>query len=109
VARRDGETLAGLLLLSGGGETFLWWTGLAPAARRTLAYPLILWHGVQVAAACGDRRLNLGGSAGRPTLERFKESLGGRAAEVVIHHLQPGRRDLVARLVAWGRARVRRA
>ncbi len=109
VARREGEILAGVLCLSGGGECFLWWSGSAQASRAALAFPLLLWSGIERAAARGERRVNLGASAGRAGIERFKESLGAVPAAIWIHHLRPGGFDPAARLVQWARAVVRRS
>jgi hypothetical protein len=109
VARSNERVHAGILALSGGSETFLWWSGADPASRVSLAYPLLIWAIVRDAAARGERWVNLGASGGRAPLHRFKESLGGAAYPFWIYHLMAGRSDWVGRAVQWARAMRRRA
>jgi hypothetical protein len=108
VARREGELVCAILALSGGGETFIWWSGSSPAARPALAYPFLVLDIARRAAEAGDRRFNLGGSGGRENLHAFKESLGATPRRLWIYHLAPRRADWRLRLVAWARARRRR-
>jgi len=108
VARRGSELLCAILVLSGGGETFAWWSGASPAARALLAYPFLMLDIARRAAEAGDRRFNLGGSGGRENLHAFKESLGAVPRRVWIYHLAPRRADWRLKLVAWARVLRRR-
>ena len=109
VAEREGELLAGVLALSTDHETFLWWSGSTPASRETLAYPYLLWKILERETARGRRRLNIGSSGGRSTIESFKESLGAVPRSIAILHLRPHGADPIARLLQWARAMRRRA
>ena len=93
VASRHGQPEAGILALSGGGETFLWWSGAAPASRESLSYPYLIVSILEQEAASGQKRLNLGGSGGRERLHRFKHSLGGQPRPFFTYHLRPRRTD----------------
>jgi hypothetical protein len=98
VARAEGRLQAGVMALSGAGETFLWWSGSAPESRRTLAYPYLLLRILVSADESGERRLNIGSSGGQDRIERFKESIGGNAEPIWIYHVKPRRADPLSRL-----------
>jgi hypothetical protein len=98
VARAEGRVQAGVMALTGAGETFLWWSGSAPESRRTLAYPYLLLRILVWAEKNGQQRLNIGSSSGQDRIERFKESIGGSAEPIWIYHVKPQRVDLLTRL-----------
>ena len=108
VARARGELQAGVLALSGGGETFLWWSGATPSARRTQAFPYLLFQTLRSAAQRGERRVNIGSSGGSTSIERFKWSLGAEPRPLWIYHLRAHPSDLLARALGWARAARRR-
>jgi len=108
VARRAGSVEAGILVLSGGGESFVWWSGAARDSRQSLSYPSLMRRAMECACAVGDARLNLGASGGLERLEHFKRSLGAVPRPFWIYHLRPRRDDWVFRAYAWLRAGVRR-
>jgi CelD/BcsL family acetyltransferase involved in cellulose biosynthesis len=107
-ARREGRVVAGVLALSGGGETFAWWSGASEEARRSLAYPYLMWKILEASAQAGQSRFNLGSSGGRQHLEQFKRSLGGEPRPLFVYHLLPARADWAFRLLAGLRAARRR-
>lgn len=108
VARRAGQVEAGLLVLSGGGESFVWWGGAGPESRRSLSYAYLMKCALMGACADGQARLNLGASGGRETLEHFKRSLGAMPRPVWVHPLRPRRGDWWFHAYAWLRAARRR-
>jgi CelD/BcsL family acetyltransferase involved in cellulose biosynthesis len=78
VARRGGEPLVAMLVVSAGGrEAFAWVSGSQPEARPVNALHLIFDRLFRRACEQGMVRLNFGGSAGNPGIEAFKMSLGG--------------------------------
>ena len=111
VARRAGRVEAGILVLSGGGESFVWWSGAARSSRQSLSYPSLMRRAMECACSAGDRRLNLGASGGLERLEHFKRSLGAAPRPFWVYHLRPRRDDWVFRVYAWLRAarRLRRS
>jgi hypothetical protein len=100
---------AGMIALSGGGETFLWWSGAAPASRRSLSYPYLIYGIIEQACLGGQRRANIGSSGGRQALHYFKEGMGAVPLPIFTYHLRPRRSDLVFRLYSALRAARRRA
>ncbi|MCE9627795.1 MAG: GNAT family N-acetyltransferase [Candidatus Eisenbacteria bacterium] len=62
--------------LEGAHETFLWWAGTHPRARRSSAFLRLVWEIALRAHAEGRRRVNLGASLGLPFVAAFKQSLG---------------------------------
>ena len=111
VVTRAGRLEAGLLALTGGGETFLWWSGAAPESRRSLSYPYLIHGIIQHACRAGQRRANIGASAGRPELHYFKAGMGAVPLPIYTYHLGSRRSDLRYRAYALARgaaARLRR-
>jgi hypothetical protein len=108
VARRVGRVEAGILVLSGGGESFVWWSGAARSSRQSLSYPSLMRRAMECACSAGEARLNLGASGGLERLEHFKRSLGAVPRPFWIYHLRPQRDDWVCRVYAWLRAARRR-
>ena len=108
VARARGQLVAGVLVLSGGGETFVWWSGASTEARRTLAYPYLMTQVLRRATEWGDARFNIGSSGGKQALERFKESMGATPRPIWVHHIKPQRTDLFGRVLGVARAIRRR-
>jgi GNAT superfamily N-acetyltransferase len=104
------------LALDGPHETFVWWSGTHPSARRRGAFVRLLWGVAEWAAARGRLRLNLGASTGLPHVAAFKSSLGAEGERYAVrwlgaeHASTAGR--LLARAQAWrrrGRPRGERA
>jgi GNAT superfamily N-acetyltransferase len=104
------------LALDGPHETFVWWSGTHPSARRRGAFTRLLWGVAEWAAARGRLRLNLGASSGLPHVAAFKLSLGAEGERYAVrwlgaeHASAAGR--LLARAQAWrrrGRPRGERA
>jgi hypothetical protein len=108
VARRAGRVEAGILVLSGGGESFVWWSGAARTSRQSLSYPSLMSRALECACSAGEARLNLGASGGLERLEHFKRSLGAVPRPFWVYHLRPRRDDWVYRVYAWLRAARRR-
>ena len=103
-----GRLEAGMMALSGGGETFLWWSGAARASRRSLSYPYLIHGIIEHACAAGQRRANIGSSGGREALHYFKEGMGAVPLPIFTYHLRPRRADLRYRVYALVRAARRR-
>lgn len=103
---RDGAgLLAGALALDGPHETFVWWSGTHPSGRRRHAFPLLMWHIVEWAAAAGRARVNLGASTGLGAVSSFKQSLGAADVRYPVRwfdarHAPPAARAAAA-LQAW--------
>ena len=80
LAERDGEAVAALLNLRGGGQIMNW--GNVSRSEAWELAPNNLLHWRAIAAACTDRsgpRLyNFGGSAGLPGVHAFKAAFGAR-------------------------------
>ncbi len=106
--RRSGELVSGALALDGPHETFVWWGGTHPTGRRLHAFPLLLWHIVEWAAAAGRVRVNLGASTGLGGVAAFKHSLGAEEIRYPVLWLDARRAGALARMVAWAQARWRR-
>lgn len=107
-ARRGGELLSAILALSCGAETFLWWSGSSPEARRALAYPFLIVEIVRASAEEGVRRVNIGSSGGIAALERFKDSLGAMPRTVRTYRLAPHASGPGLKLLGWARSLRRR-
>jgi hypothetical protein len=105
VARAEGRPHVGILALSGGGETFLWWSGADPVSRQSLAYPYLIWEIARDAARRGERWVSLGASGGRAPLHRFKESLGAVSSRYWVYRVPPAASDWMGRALQWARAR----
>jgi len=108
VARRAGSVEAGILVLSGGGESFVWWSGAERGSRQSLSYPSLMRRAMEGACAAGEARLNLGASGGLERLEHFKRSLGAVPRPFWIYHLRSRRDDWVFRAYTWLRSARRR-
>lgn len=84
-ALKDGEPVAGLLMLGhGAAATYqVGWTG--EEGRRTRAHNLLLWRAVLELKAQGRHWLDLGGLLPdqAPGVTAFKRGLGGREVELV--------------------------
>jgi len=74
--RDDRGLLAATLALVHPREVMAWWSGAHPDGRHRHAFPFLLWSLAEWAAARGAARVNLGASAGREGVARFKRSLG---------------------------------
>ncbi len=74
--RVPGGLASATLTLEGAHETFLWWAGTHPGARRGSAFLRLVWEIAARAQAEGRARLNLGASLGLPFVAAFKRSLG---------------------------------
>jgi hypothetical protein len=92
-----GQLEAGVMVLTGGDEAFIWWTGAGSASRRSLSFTHLLFSVFEHAWAAGARRVNIGGSGGQERLHRFKESLGAVPRPVFVYRLGPRRDDWLAR------------
>jgi hypothetical protein len=81
LAEMDGETIAGLLNFTCGGQVMNW--GNVSRRDRWGASPNNLLHWRALEAACGDPRgprlYNFGGSTGLPGVETFKTAFGAQA------------------------------
>jgi GNAT acetyltransferase-like protein len=108
VARSENELLCAILVLSSGDDSFIWWSGSSPAARRTVAYPYLMVEIVRVMGEEGRKRVSLGSSGGIAALERYKESVGARPETVWTYRLQPHAIGPAWRMVEWARALRRR-
>ncbi len=104
VARADGAVLCGVLVLLGGEDAYVWWSGSGLEARRRLAFPYLL---SRVVAECGRGIVNLGFSGRQDRLTQFKEQLGARAVPVPIVELTPRPRTPYHALLVAGREAVR--
>lgn len=82
------------LTLEGAHETFLWWAGTHPRARRASAFLRLVWEIARRAESEGRRRVNLGASIGLPFVAAFKQSLGAEGFTYPV-------RILDARAAAW--------
>ena len=112
---REG-VISATLALDGPHETFLWWSGTHPSARRHAAFTRLLWGVAEWAVVHGRLRLNLGASTGLPHVAAFKSSLGAEGERYLVRWLSAqdagvaGR--VLARLQLWqrrGRPRGERA
>lgn len=108
-ALRDGAGLvAGALALDGPHETFVWWSGSHPSGRRRHAFPLLMWHVVEWAAAAGRARVNLGASTGLGAVSSFKQSLGAADVRYPVRWLDARHAPPAARAAAALQAWLRR-
>jgi len=100
LAEKDGETIAGLLNFTHGGQVMNW----GNASRRDAwgASPNNLLHWRALERACADtqgpRLYNFGASTGLPGVETFKASFGARSHRYM-------RRERWARWAGWIRRR----
>ncbi len=104
VARADGAVLCGVLVLLGGEDAYVWWSGSGLEARRLVAFPYLL---SRVVAECGRGVVNLGFSGRQDRLTQFKEQLGARAIPVPIVELTPRPKTPYHALLVAGREAVR--
>ena len=85
VASHGGERIAGILVVRHGDTAtyLIGWTGAE--GRRLCATHLLLWRAMDVLAADGVRRFDLGGinPEEAPGLSLFKRGLGGREYELI--------------------------
>ncbi len=112
---RDGVVSA-TLALDGPHETFVWWSGTHPSARRHGAFARLLWSVADWAVARGRRRLNLGASTGLPHVAAFKSSFGAVGESYPVRWLSSRHASAAGRLLSraqeWrrrGRPRGERA
>ncbi|HEV8480290.1 MAG TPA: GNAT family N-acetyltransferase [Candidatus Eisenbacteria bacterium] len=98
-ARLEGGLACGILVLTSAGQAFAWWSGAAPAARESLAYPFLITEIVRAMSAEGRTLVNLGSSGEKGAIERFKESLGAEARPLWAYRLAPR-----SRLARWALA-----
>jgi len=98
-ARLEGALACGILVLTAGPDGFAWWSGAAPRARDSLAYPFLITEIVRTLSAEGRTRINLGSSGEKGAIERFKESLGAEARPLWAYRLAPR-----SRLARWALA-----
>jgi hypothetical protein len=108
VVRIDDQPLSGLLVLTGGGETFSWWSGTAPESRRTHAHRYLLMQILVAEEKAGRKRFNIGSSGGMERVEDFKESIGAVARRVWVYQVKPRRVDPLTRLYDFLRRTRRR-
>ena len=108
VARSENQLLCAILVLSSADDSFIWWSGSSPAARRTVAYPYLMVEIVRVMGEEGRKRVSLGSSGGIAALERYKESVGARPETVWTYRLQAHAGGPAWRWVEWARALRRR-
>ena len=92
--------LAATLALVHPREVMAWWSGTHPAGRHRHAFPFLLWSLAEWAAARGAARLNLGASAGREGVVRFKRSLGAVGHPYPVRWLDDRHAPPLGRLVA---------
>jgi hypothetical protein len=104
VARADGAVLCGVLVLLGGEDAYVWWSGSGLEARKRLAFPYLL---SRVVAECGRGIVNLGFSGRQDRLTDFKEQMGAQPVAVPILELTPRPRTPYHALLAAGRAAAR--
>ena len=105
VARADGAVLCGVLVLLGGEDAYVWWSGSGLEARRRLAFPYLL---SRVVAECGRAVVNLGFSGRQDRLTDFKEQMGAQPVSVPILELTPRPRTPYHALLAAAREAARR-
>ncbi|MEO5989498.1 MAG: GNAT family N-acetyltransferase [Candidatus Eisenbacteria bacterium] len=96
------------LALDGPHETFVWWSGTHPSARRPGAFPLLLWSIVEWAAGAGRSRVNLGASTGLSLVASFKSSFGATGVRYPVRWLDARHAPVTARAAAWLQGWVRR-
>jgi lipid II:glycine glycyltransferase (peptidoglycan interpeptide bridge formation enzyme) len=77
VARREGEVVAGKLMLLHGDHAHSWVAVNRPEAKRLRASPLLHCRIMEDLCGRGIRWYNFGSSRGAPGVESFKEGLGG--------------------------------
>jgi hypothetical protein len=106
VARARGDLLAAVLALASPHEAFGGWSGARPETRASHAYAALLWAAAEWAAEHGCRRLNLGASVGRDSVEDFKRRLGAQPLRYPVRWIGPAHAGLVGRWV--GRLQARR-
>ncbi len=96
LAERDGEPVAALLNLRGGGQIMNWGNVSLREAWRDAPNNLLHWRAVEAACldADGPRLYNFGSSVGLPGVETFKASFGAR------EHVY-ARLEYVAPWAAW--------
>jgi lipid II:glycine glycyltransferase (peptidoglycan interpeptide bridge formation enzyme) len=95
LAERDGETIAGLLNFTCGGQVMNWGNASRRDAWGASPNNLLHWRALEAAcrAAEGPRLYNFGASAGLPGVETFKAAFGAR---VRVHPRVERRADWVA-------------
>jgi CelD/BcsL family acetyltransferase involved in cellulose biosynthesis len=100
LAERGGETIAGLLNFTWGGQIMNWGNVSRREAWSASPNNLLHWRALQSACAdrTGPRLYNFGGSTGLPGVETFKAAFGARP-------LRYFRRE---RTAAWARWLLRR-
>jgi CelD/BcsL family acetyltransferase involved in cellulose biosynthesis len=100
LAERDGETVAALLNLRGGGQIMNWGNVSRRDAWRFAPNNLLHWCAIE--AACldreGPRLYNFGSSAGLPGVHAFKSAFGAREHRYV-------RLESVSTWASWIRRR----
>jgi GNAT superfamily N-acetyltransferase len=106
---RDGRgLLSAAFALDHPREVMLWWSGTHPDARGRQAFVLLLGSVVEWAAAAGRARVNLGASAGLPSVAAFKRALGATEVRHPVRWLDARHATPVGSLVAAAQAGVRR-
>jgi hypothetical protein len=81
-ARRNGDLLAGVVLLRHGASATYAASWTSAAGREGQAHNLLLWRGIELLKAGGTRWLDLGGlnTESQQGLARFKLGLGGEVS-----------------------------
>jgi hypothetical protein len=106
---RDGRgLLSAALVLDHPREVMPWWSGTHPDARARQAATYLLASVVEWAARAGCTRVNLGGSAGLPSVAAFKHALGARVVRHPVRWLDARHAPLAERLVAAAQGALRR-
>lgn len=100
--------ISATLALDGEHETFVWWSGTHPSARRRGAFARLLWGVAEWAAARGRLRLNLGASTGLPHVAAFKSSLGAAGESYPVRWLSAQHAGAAGRWLARAQAWRRR-
>jgi len=103
LARRQGEVVGGHFNFYHRDSVIAWYNVTTPAGDDLRAGSLLYATCMRDACADGFRTYNLGGSLGKASLIRYKESLGGEPYNYTTHR----RFGRLGRL-AWGVARARR-
>jgi len=106
--RESGELLSATLALDGPHETFVWWSGTHPNARRAGAFARLLWSVAEWAAVRGRRRLDLGASTGLPQVASYKASLGATSLAYPVRWLDASNAGWAGRQLARLQRHVRR-
>lgn len=78
-ARRDGQLVAGVVLLRHGASATYMASWTSALGRAGQAHNLLLWRGIELLRSSGTQWLDLGGvnTESQPGLARFKLGLGG--------------------------------